>query len=205
MRASICAALIICVVVISSRADSVVMQNGDRYNGKVLSVNASNVVFHSDVLGAVTLSRTKVAQVAIGVSSATNQAPVVSSSPATNQTVLPGKTKEADELSATLRQLGAYTNLIQTVQSQFLAAAGPEANAKFSQMLNDLTSGKMNIADLRAQARDVASQLRTLQSEAGEEGGLTADLYLSILDRFLQDTSPPKDAVTNAPGGSLQR
>ncbi len=194
-----------CLLAISLRADSVVMQNGDHYNGKVLSVTTSNLVFHSDVLGVVTLPRTKVAQVGIGANSASNQAPVVLSSPATNQTVLAGKTKEADELSAMLRQLGAYTNLIQTVQSQFLAAAGPEANAKFSQMLNDLTSGKMNIADLRAQARDAANQLRQLQSESGEEGGLTADLYLSILDRFLLDSSPPKSAVTNAPGGSLPR
>lgn len=194
MRARICSALSFCLFAISLQADSVVMQNGDRYNGKLLSVTSSNVFFQSDVLGTVKLSRSQVVSMAFGTN-----APVNSVSATASTTNAPAKSNTTDELSATLRQLGAYTNLIQKVQSQFLAAAGPEANEKFSQMLNDLTTGKMTIADLRAQAKAVADQLRSLQSEAGEDASGTADLYLSLLDRFLGDTGSAGKTTTNSP------
>lgn len=194
MRARICSALSFCLFAISLQADSVVMQNGDRYNGKLLSVTSSNVFFQSDVLGTVKLSRSQVVSLAFGTNASVN-----SFSAAASTTNAPVKSNATDELSATLRQLGAYTNLIQKVQSQFLAAAGPEANEKFSQMLNDLTTGKMTIADLRAQAKAVADQLRSLQSEAGEDASGTADLYLSLLDRFLGDTGPAGKTTTNSP------
>ncbi len=181
------------------------MQNGDRYNGKVLSVTSSNVFFQSDVLGTVTLSRSKVASLGFGTNAVANPASSVLSSTATNHAALPTKAQADDDISAVLRQLGSHTNLIQKVQEQFLGAASPEASAKFTEMLGDLSSGKMTIADLRAQAKDVANQLRALQRESGEDGGFTADLYLSIIDRFLQDTTPPKSAATNLPAGSLKR
>lgn len=196
--------MVLCATTLPIQADSVLMQNGDRYSGKVLTVTASNLVLQSDVLGIVTLSRAKIANVAFGTNVVVNHPPQVLSSPVTNQAALATKTKAADDISASLRQLGAYTNVIEKVQSQFLAAAGPEANEKFGQMLSDLTTGKMTIADLRAQAKDVADQLRALQRESGEDGGITADLYLSILDRFLQDTTPAQRA-TNAPAGSMKR
>ena len=175
------------------------MQNGDRYNGRVLSVTSSNLVLQSDVLGVVTLSRAKIANVAFGTNVVVNPPTATLSSPAPAPATMSGRPKAADDISASLRQLGSHTNLIQKVQEQFLGAASPEASAKFTEMLNDLTTGKMTIADLRAQARDVADQLRSLQRESGEDGGFTADLYLSILDRFLQDTTPPKGATTNSP------
>jgi len=134
------------------------MQNGDRYRGKVLSVTSSNLVLRSDVLGVVTLSRAKVANVAFGTNTVAT-ASTATSSPRSNGVA---------DVSPSLRQLAAHTNLIQKVQSQFLAAAGPEANEEFSRMLNDLATGEMTIADLRAQARDAVDQLRSLQRESGE-------------------------------------
>jgi hypothetical protein len=193
-----CGAGAVCAAALSIRADLVVMHNGDRYNGKVLSVTTNNLVLQSDVLGIVTVPRGKIANVAFGTNVVTIHPPLVLSSPVTNQAALPAKKKAADDISASLRQLGAYTNLIQKVQSQFLAAAGPEANAMFSQMLSDLTTGKMTIADLRAQAKGVADQLRSLQSEAGDDASGTADLYLSILDRFLGETGATSKAGTNS-------
>ena len=194
-----CGAVVLCLAALPTQADSVVMQNGDRYNGRVLSVTSSNLVLQSDVLGVVTLSRAKIANVAFGTNVVVNPPTATLSSPAPAPATMSGRPKTADDISASLRQLGSHTNLIQKVQEQFLGAASPEASAKFTEMLNDLTTGKMTIADLRAQARDVADQLRSLQRESGEDGGFTADLYLSILDRFLQDTTPPKGATTNSP------
>jgi hypothetical protein len=199
MRARICVGLILCLVAVCLRADWVIMQNGDRYSGKVLSVTTTNLALQSDVLGMVTLSRANVAHVVFGTNVVANHPPLFLSSPSTNRITLPATNQEADKLSAALRQLGAYTNLIRSVQSQFLAAAGPDANEKFGQMLSDLTTGKMNIADLRAQAKDVANQLRSLQRESGEDTGFATDLYLSILDRFLQETESSKSTTTNPP------
>src|SRR5436853_2787827 len=44
-------------------ADQIEMQNGDRYVGTVLSLNTSTLVLHSEVLGDLTLPRSKVAQI----------------------------------------------------------------------------------------------------------------------------------------------
>jgi hypothetical protein len=179
------------------------MQNGDRYNGRVLSVTSNTVVLQNENLGRVSLSRGRIANVEFETNAVASLPKPESPPPATNHATLPAKSKETD-ISASLRELGTYTNLIQKVQSQFLAAAGSEANSKFSQMLNDLTTGKMNIADLRAQAKDVADQLRSLQRESGDDAGFTMNIYLSILDHFLEGTALSTNTTTNASSSSLK-
>ena len=173
-----------------ARADQVVMQNGDRYNGKVVSVSPTNVVFQSDVLGTVALSRSKVANVTMGLAATSTNSVVATPPP---------KTNAAPDLSAAMRQLGSQSNLVNQVRAQFLAAANPEANQKFDQMLGDLGSGTMSIADLRAQARGAADQLRQLEKEAGEDSPGSMGLYLSILDSFLAETESSASVSTNSP------
>jgi len=168
-------------------ADQIVMQNGDRYNGKVLSVSPTNVVLQSEVLGVVTLSRSKVANVTMGLPAPTNSAPVAA---------LP-KTNTSPDLSAALRQIGSQSNQANQVRAQFLATASPEANQKFDQMLNDLGTGKMSVADLRTQAQAAANQLRELEKEGGEDSAGTMGLYLSILDNFLAETESTPGTITN--------
>ena len=174
-------------VVFNTRADQIVMQNGDRYNGKVLSVSPTNVVLQSEVLGVVNLARGKIANVTMGLAAATNSPPA----PA------PAKTNSSPELSATMRQLGTQSNLVNQVRAQFLATANPETNEKFTQMLGDLSTGKMSIADLRVQAQSAATQLRELQKEAGEDSSGTMGLYLSILDNFLAESESATGGNTN--------
>ena len=174
-------------VVFSTRADQIVMQNGDRYNGKVLSVSPTNVVLQSEVLGVVNLARGKIANVTMGLAAATNSPP----------TPAPAKTNSSPEISATMRQLGTQSNLVNQVRAQFLATANPEANEKFTQMLGDLSTGKMSIADLRVQAQSAATQLRELQKEAGEDSSGTMGLYLSILDNFLAESESATGGNTN--------
>lgn len=192
----LCWVLAFCAsITLTTRADQVVMQNGDRYNGKVLSVTTTNVVFQSEMLGVVTLSRAQVANVAMGLATPTNAAPVASAA----------KTNSATDLSASLRQLGSQSNLVQQVQAQFLSAASPEANAKFTQMLNELSTGKMSVGDLRAEAKAAAAQLRELEKEAGEDAGGMIEMYLSILDGFVQQTEAASGPAPVKPGSSLKR
>ena len=56
----------------------------------------------------------------------------------------------------------------------------------------------MSIADLRAQARDAANQLRALEKEAGEDSTGTMGIYLSILDNFLAETESAAGVMTNS-------
>jgi hypothetical protein len=179
-----CAALLLFAAASPLSADQVQLHNGDRYVGRVLSLNTNTVVLQSDVLGTVRLPRSKVATISLGPGSATN-------SPALP---LPAGTSN---LSPALRGLSMSTNLIQQVQKQFLSGAGPEANDKFNELLGGLMSGTLTVDDIRAQAKDAADQLRALQRETGEDAGFAAGAYLSILDHFLQETAP-SGSQTNA-------
>src|SRR5579863_6562844 len=69
----------------SLRADQLQMQNGDHYSGKILSVTEDSLVLENDVLGKVTLPRSKVLSLTFGDSKATNAAvpaPAVAAAPA---------------------------------------------------------------------------------------------------------------------------
>jgi len=168
-------------------ADQVVMQNGDQYNGKILSVSPTNVVLQSEILGVVNLTRGKVVRLSMGLSAGTN-------SPA----MLPlPKTNAPTELSAVMRQMTSQSNLVNQVRSQFLALAGPEANQKFDQLLGELGSGKLSMDDLRAQAKSAAAQLRELQASGGDEASGMMGLYLSILDNFLAESESAAPTLTN--------
>jgi len=180
-------------------ADQVEMQNGDRYAGTVLSLNSNSVVLRSEVLGKVSLPRDQVAHILLGATARTNTARLVLSTNKLSRLLAGSAGRTNAELAAMLRQLHSDTNSLREVQEQFLSQAGPEVNQKFNQTLSDLTSGKMTLNDLRAQAKAAVDQARGQRGEmSGELGGLL-DGYLSILDDFLQQTTPPEtgSAVTN--------
>ena len=174
------------------------MQNGDRYSGKVVSLSADTLVLQSDVAGTLRLPRSGVAQLTLGTNAPTTLAavPVVTNRPppasAGVQTNL-----APSEMPGALRQLGLHTNLIQRVQTQFLSDAGPEANAKFNELLNGLMSGRLTVNDLRAEAQSAANQMRDARKELGDDAGVMIDGYLAILDHFLKETAPPPDSSTN--------
>src|SRR5436309_2078654 len=120
-------------------ADQLQMQNGDHYEGKVLSVTAESVVLQSDVLGKVTLPRNKVTQLIFGSGAATNSAAVVPHSPATTPAMQPATNID---LSGALSGLGADTNFIQQIRQQMLAGSGPQAGQKYDELVGGLMSGK---------------------------------------------------------------
>lgn len=196
----ICAGLLLAVSAIGTRADQVSMRNGDRYTGKVLSLDATTLVLKNNVLGTLRLPRAKVVQITLG---AVPVAPPAAPAAATT-TNAAASTKGAVnagnlELSLMLRQLSANTNLIRQVQEQFLSAAGPEANSKFNELVGGLANGTISVGDLRAQAKSAADQLRAAKKDLGEDAGWALDGYLSILDNFLSETAPAPAPSANTP------
>ena len=181
--------------------DEVLLQNGDRYLGQVLTLDNHTLVLQSEVLGTLRLPRSKVAVITLDPLPATNSPalPLLTNRPFST---LPSSTPKAtSELSTAIGKLGASTNLIQQIQKQFLGGAGPEANNKFNELLGGLLSGKLTVDDIRAEAKSAADQLRALQRESGEDASFAASAYLAILDRFLKETAPT-GAATNAPAPS---
>ena len=177
-------------------ADQIEMQNGERYLGKVLLLTNDVLIVQSEVLGTVRLPRSKVAAITLG-QAATN---VTRSTAVTLQrpSITGHATNGTADISTALRQLGAKTNFIQQVQEQLLSSAGPEANAKYNEMVSGLMSGQLNLGDIRAQASSAANQLRTLKRDMGDDAGWAVDGYLTILDSFLRETASQGKASTNS-------
>ena len=190
IRAPIAVGVAVAVLVVGTicpRSDRVEMQNGDRYFGRVLSLNTNTLVLQSDVVGRVNLPRGKVALITLGADIPTN-APGAPTSP-NSRSAAP--TNTVLDLSASLRELGGNTNFIRQVQAQILGGAGPEANNKFNEMVGGLMSGKLTVKDIRAEAQSAAAQLKELKRDLGDDAGWAFDGYLAILENFLNETAPP--------------
>lgn len=181
------------------RADQVVMQNGDTYNGTVLSVTTNTVVLKSDNLGNATLPRAKVTAITFGSGASTATGPLARPVPASIQVFGHPKspTNSVSGSMVVLRGIRQQTNLIQQVQTQYLAAAGPEAVNKFNALLDGLDSGKIDINDLRAQAQTAADQLRSLKKDLGPDSDSELDDYLAVLDNFLKETAPGQGSTNS--------
>jgi hypothetical protein len=194
------------------RADVLVMQNGDRYSGRVLSMSANIIVLNSEVLGRINVPRSKVASMTFG----TNSVPAASTTgaaaapnavvnlpniPLPVSTNLPivvtgtpaATTNVSADLSSAFRQLGMNTNFIGEIRQQMFAG-NPQASAKYDEMVNSLLSGQLNVGELRRQAQASAEQLRELKRGLPEAGD-ALDSYLQILDSFLKETANEPNAT----------
>jgi hypothetical protein len=181
----------------SLRADQVVMQNGDTLNGQVLSLTTNALVLQNDNLGNVTLPRSKVTNLIFGTGTATGSSPVASTTNSQIRQPVASPTNSISDLSATFRGIRDQTNLIQQVQSQILGSASPEATDKFNELLDGLSTGQIDLNDLRQKAQSAAEQLRSLKKDLGPDASGEADSYLAILDNFLQETAP-MNVTTNS-------
>jgi hypothetical protein len=196
-------------------ADLIEMHNGDRYVGKVLSLTNDTLVLQSEILGKVSVPRSKVASIQLGtnlaarpVATTNGIAPTgtASTAAASTTTPLPANgsasaiislsgpsfhtfTNALPDLSALNRPNANSSSIIQDVRQQ-LTAAGPAAVGRFDEMVSQLLSGKMSMNDLKAQAKSAADQLREFKREMGDDAGDSLDGYLAILDSFLQDGTP---------------
>lgn len=190
------AGLLLAAAVLSAEADQVEMQNGDRYLGHVVSLNADALILQSEFLGKVTLPRSRIAIITLGTPAAAKVQPASGASNAQPQAAT--NAASSDTPIATLRNLTGDTNLIEQVRGQFLSGAGGPANSKFDDLLAGLASGKLDMDGLRAQAKSSADQLRALKRESGGAADASLDVYLDILDNFLKETAQPPNITTNA-------
>src|ERR1041385_2993005 len=133
-----------------AQADQIEMQNGDRYNGRVLSLTNDAMVLQSDILGRIVIPRAKVAKISLG----TNAAIRLDTNTTPKAVAL--TTNSAGSAVASLRSSDVSAQDAEKVKQQFLADADPAAKAKYDEMLGDLLSGKMSLGDLRAQAKSAA-------------------------------------------------
>jgi hypothetical protein len=174
------------------------MQNGDHYNGKVLSLTNDLVVLQSDILGAITIPRAKVAKIALSNGAASLPAGKTAEAASTRIEPPKGGTPNTNSVPselAALRNSSTARSDAEKVKQQILADADPAARAKFDEMLGDLLNGKMTIADLRVQAKSAADQLRGLKKELGPEADPTLDGYLAVLESFLREV-PAESGIT---------
>src|SRR6185369_7492687 len=188
-----------------SAADVIQMQNGDRYAGKILSMDGEAVVMQSDVLGKISLPRAKVAILNLGSAPAAPVAPIAvvpKAAPVAGTNSLASAavvvTNGSADLASAFRKAGTTQPTVKAIREQYLVDAGPEANAKFDELLGGVMSGKVSMNDLRAQAKTAADQLRGFKRELGEEAGSEVDGYLAVLDHFLQETGSVTNSVTAA-------
>jgi hypothetical protein len=185
-------------------ADQVEMANGDRYAGRIVSMTNDTLVLQSEVLGTLRLPRSRISSISleprgpVNVTNIARPAPLVLRSNGTNRVSAVVSTNSASEFSAAMRQLGGNSNIIHQVQDQLLTGAGPEAQAKFNDLVGGLLSGKVDLTQLRAEAKSTLDQAKSVRGEVGEEGGGMLDSYLAILDGFLKETEPTA-IPTNTP------
>lgn len=173
-------------------ADQLQMQNGDHYTGKVLSMSADSVVLQNEVLGKITLPRQKVASMVFGTN---NVAAKTTTAPTT---AVPTNLPDAASIAALAKgntNAASKTEIVKSIREQLLSGS-PEAAAKYDELASGLLSGKLNVNDIRRQAKSSADELRKLKAELGPEVGDSLDGYLEILDNFLNETShtPAKKA-----------
>jgi hypothetical protein len=184
------------------RADVLEMQNGDRYSGKVISVSPDTVVLTNDVLGKITVPRSKVANLSFGTNTVAPDVPVAIAPVSTNLVAIvapPGPANTNGDLSAAFRQLGTNTNFVGQVRQQMLAGS-PEATRKYDEMVSGLLSGQLSLGDIRQQAQAAAAQLREMKRELGPEADESLDGYLQVLDSFIKETAnAPAPAAPKSP------
>lgn len=196
---------------IAARADSMQLVNGDRYSGRLLSVNQSNVVFQSEIQGVVVLPRAKVAQIsfqnAVALNTPTPPAtpppdvygpPIpptvgISEAGSTGGAIFAMSASHTNSLIQQIRQKGVDPKLLGTVEDQVLSQATPETRQMFKDMVGGLMTGSLSVGDVRAQAVSSIKDLKEAKKTLGKDGDDVLDGYLAILEKFVQETeaTPP--------------
>ncbi len=177
--------LLICLVfsLCFAAADVIECDNGDRYNGKVLSMDETKVKLQNEITGTLTIPRNRIVSISFRAAPA------------------PGIGKPVGQAATNGPALNAHGGLkvdaatVERVQGEYLAGASPEATQLFQQMVQGLSTGQLNLGDIRAKAATTLRELREMQKELGDEdAGALLDTYGAILENFLRQVP----ATTNA-------
>src|SRR6185295_10425657 len=97
--AILCAVFMAPLMAALIQADQIQMRNGDRYAGRVLSLDTNTLILQSDVLGTVHLPREKVALVSLGSDKITDVRHTASARPAAAGTAGVALTNGVTDLS----------------------------------------------------------------------------------------------------------
>jgi len=163
-------------------ADIVHLANGDRFIGNVQLVNEKEIHLKSEVAGVIKVPREKVTSIHFG----------------TNQPAATLDLSFKPQPSSTAKN-ELDPKAIEQVQREFLATAGPEANAMFKELVEGLGSGKLNVNDIREQARQSLQELKDLQSDLGDDEEFAIlSTYANILERFINQGSTNKSKPSTA-------
>jgi hypothetical protein len=167
------------------RADIIECDNGDRYHGKVLSMDEQKVVLKNDIAGTLQIPRARIVTLSFR-----------------DKAVAPAAARVASTNSAVLRP-GAVSfdqNAVQKVQNEMLAGATPEANQMFNEMVQGLMSGQMDVTDIRRKAQSTLQELRSLQKELGDdETAALLNSYGAVLESFLKQAPARPSAAPAKP------
>ncbi len=183
-------------------ADQVELQNGDRLSGKVLSVTASTVILETDMLGRVSVPRKNISVLTMGnsvnpaKSVASGTTSVMPANPAFNLPAIILADTNTNS-STSLFGTGSEQNIIRQIREQMLGD-NPAAAAKFDELASSFMSGKLNLDDIRRQAKSAADQLRELKRE-NPEAADSLNGYLQVLESFLNEPADKPAASTTVP------
>jgi hypothetical protein len=190
------------------RADVIELVNGDRYQGKIVSMTASEIEFQSDVQGRIKLSRDKVARIVFREAAVTT--PATNRARSTNAAALalsgtnrPAGSMPTNVSDAVIQQMkvgGVDPAIISQVQEQVFGGSSPEAAKKFNELMDGFSSGTLSVQEIRTEAQNSLKELNSLKKDLGPEGGDLFDGYVAILERFIAESAPPptNSAATNA-------
>jgi hypothetical protein len=199
--------LLLAVTVVSSaKADSLELANGDRYQGKVVSVTQSNVEFQSEVLGRITLPRDKVAHINLGETPVPKPVTNSATPPVGPSLILQGRQNlspatapsQTDAALQQMRQDGMDPKLVSQVQEQVFGQGNPVAAQKFNELMGGLMSGSLSVGDIRVQAQESIKQIKDAKQQLGPDVGDMFDGYLAILENFVAETAT-NATITSAP------
>jgi hypothetical protein len=129
----------------------------------------------------------------LGLQGQASLAPAGAGTPSAGQTS--SQLNSSSDLQAIAHEIGEHSNLVQEVEAQVMgSSASPEAANKFNELVNELSSGQLDMNGLRSQAQSAADQLQEYKKEMGPDAGKEVDGYLTILNGFLRETAPTNGA-----------
>lgn len=173
------------IVVQGAIADIIDCDNGDRYNGKVVSMDEKNVTLRNEIAGTISIPRSRIITISFRD---------------------PGQPRPVTEPIVSTNRPNAANGLqfdaaaVQKVQNEILATATPEATQMFNEMVQGLMGGQMNVGDIRNKAQSTLQELRELQKELGDdETAALLNSYGAILENFLRQSARPTNAAVPAP------
>ena len=210
----------------AAHADTVQLSNGDSVSGEVILLDAAALTLRSEHLGELHIPRAKVAALFLGegrveASSRRTTAfepvpdqPKLAGAPAPSPaqaaprpaTAAPRTGAAAGTVEDILGQLqnqGVAPQTMQEMQTQFPLLNTPEVQEFFQDRVGGLASGRLNVQDIRGDAVQALDAINDLEKDLGPEAADALRGYKSILQSFVNQTSPEQSEVEVTPPAGI--